>query len=166
MCKLGIGLDRITANFGLGCEDMSWSDNGCTFQRKIHALLNEVTEISNNHSGACESQSKIVDDAISISDQQAVCMAHYLLRHEGMFVGSSTAMNLAGALIVASSMPVGSNVVTVICDGGQRHTQRFWNRSFVEKWGLVWPGAIEGDDGIVDSRKNKDIDILQILGIA
>ena len=86
-------------------------------------------------------QSKIIDDALSISDQQAVLMAHYLLRHEGLFVGSSSAMNIAGALIAASQMPEGSNIVTVVCDGGQRHTSRFWNRDFVvNEWGLRWPG--------------------------
>ena len=89
----------------------------------------------------------IIDDALSITDQQAVVTAHYLLRHEGLFVGSSTAMNVAGAVITAMSMPRGSNVVTVACDGGMRHTSRFWNRDFVEGRGLVWPeeGALTGE---------------------
>ncbi|KAL3773353.1 hypothetical protein ACHAWO_011002 [Cyclotella atomus] len=155
----GIGLDRITANFGLGCTDITWRCGDKSFRRTIDAVLNEnTTKISTNEQVAEES--KIIDDAISITDQQAVYVAHYLLRHEGLFIGSSSAMNIAGALITASSMPSGSNVVTVVCDGGQRHTSRFWNQEFITEWGLKWPGR-ESD------RKNsaEDENILKVLGI-
>eukprot|EP00804_Cyclotella_cryptica_P022746 CCRYP_004990-RC/>CCRYP_004990-RC protein AED:0.42 eAED:0.43 QI:0/0/0/0.66/0/0/3/0/620 len=146
----GIGLDRITANFGLGCIDMDWSDEGSlnrdkgfigNFGRMISTFLKNDTRTPINSGTASTKQSKIVDDAVSITDQQAVYMAHYLLRYEGLFVGSSSAMNIAGAIIVANAMPAGSNVVTVVCDGGQRHTSRFWNKAFIEEWGLKWPGS-------------------------
>jgi len=180
----GIGLDRITANFGLGCDDIVWSNNNNndddvtdgggkgSFGNRISKLINNETVATtqpNNdqrQSTFSNSQSsKIIDDAISVTDQQAVHMAHFLLRHEGLFVGSSTAMNVVGALVAASEMPRGSNVVTVVCDGGQRHTGRFWNRDFVvEEWGLVWPGDddgdVVGDDG--ESAKRK---FLKLLGI-
>ncbi|KAL7447393.1 hypothetical protein ACHAXM_010603 [Skeletonema potamos] len=136
----GIGLDRITANFALGCEMIKWGKNA--FAKRIDEMTNgqNYQQLSSD-SAASTFQSKIIDDALTISDQQAVYMAHYLLRHEGLFVGSSSAMNVAGALIVASQMPEGSNIVTVVCDGGQRHTSRFWNRDFVVNvWGLKWPG--------------------------
>jgi len=120
----GIGLDRITRNFALGVER------------------------------------GVIDDAIRVSDQEAVDMAHWLLRYEGLFVGSSSAMNVVGALQMAirngddrndDSMEgntVGSSVVgeggccivTVICDGGQRHLTRFWNPEFIRGAGLQWPG--------------------------
>ena len=75
-----------------------------------------------------------------MSDQEAVDMAHWLLREEGLFVGSSSAMNVVGAFRVAASLPSNSNTVTIICDGGQRHVSRFWNRDFVVgDWGLKWP---------------------------
>lgn len=100
----GIGLDRVTANFAMGCD------------------------------------ASAIDDAVQVSDQEAVDMAHWLLREEGIFVGSSSAMNVAGAVRVASSMPQKSRIVTVICDGGQRHVSRFWNKEFVTEWGCLWPG--------------------------
>jgi len=153
----GIGLDRVTANFGLGCEMISWEKN--TFAKLINETSSDQNyeQISNNNASSTL-QSKIIDDALSISDQQAVHMAHHLLRHEGLFVGSSSAMNVAGALIVASQMPEGSNIVTVVCDGGQRHTSRFWNRDFVvNEWGLKWPG-----DYVTNPLEH---DILHQLGI-
>lgn len=152
----GIGLDRITANFGLGCEMIRWDKRA--FAKRIDETANDhnYQQLSND-SASTTLQSKIIDDALSISDQQAVYMAHYLLRHEGLFVGSSSAMNVAGALIVASQMPEGSHIVTVVCDGGQRHTSRFWNRDFVVKWGLSWPG---------DKTDPLEQDILHQLGVS
>jgi cysteine synthase len=85
-----------------------------------------------------------MDDAIQVSDQEAVDMAHYLLQTEGLWVGSSSAMNVVGAIRTALSLPSGSTVVTVICDAGQRHVARFWNRTFITEWGLAWPGDNEG----------------------
>lgn len=81
-----------------------------------------------------------MDGAIRVSDQEAVDMAHYLLKVEGLWVGSSSAMNVVGAIRTALDLPYGSNVVTMVCDGGQRHTTRFWNPEFIEKnRELIWP---------------------------
>jgi cysteine synthase A len=81
-----------------------------------------------------------IDAAVRVTDQDAVDMAHYVLRTEGLWIGSSSAMNLVGAVHVAKRLPAASNVVTVICDGGQRHVTRFWNPSFIRDRGLIWPG--------------------------
>lgn len=80
-----------------------------------------------------------IDRSIRVTDQEAVDMAHWMLRTEGLWMGSSSAMNCVGALRVALDLPSGSNVVTMICDGGQRHATRFWNPDFVKDWGLKWP---------------------------
>jgi cysteine synthase A len=161
----GIGLDRVTANFGLGCEIIDWStetNNTKAFGRCIidglrkGSVTTDNTRRLANKNRVTKLSSKIIDDAISITDQQAVYMAHYLLRKEGLFVGSSTAMNIVGALIVAMSMPEKSNIVTVVCDSGARHTNRFWNKEFiVNEWGLKWP---EGEDMNTDN-------VLELLGL-
>lgn len=86
--------------------------------------------------------SDIFDDAIRVTDQEAVDMAHWLLKEEGLFIGSSSAMNIYGAIRVeldAKAVERPSNIVTVVCDGGQRHLTRFWNRHFIIDWGLQWP---------------------------
>ena len=86
----------------------------------------------------------VIDDAIRVTDQEAVDIAHWLLREEGLFVGSSSAMNVIGAIRAVIDARENNvefhNVVTIICDGGQRHLSRFWNREFIIKWGLKWPG--------------------------
>ena len=82
-----------------------------------------------------------IDRAIRVTDQEAVDMAHWILRTEGLWIGSSSAMNLVGAIRTALALPEGSSVVTIVCDGGQRHSTRFWNPRFVQEWGLQWPSA-------------------------
>eukprot|EP00797_Seminavis_robusta_P025447 Sro443_g144080.1 Cysteine synthase (295) ;mRNA; r:36180-37064 len=81
-----------------------------------------------------------VDDAIQVSDQEAIDMAHFLLQTEGLWVGSSSAMNVVGAIRVALQLEPDSNVVTIICDSGSRHATRLWNRDFIVGRGLEWPG--------------------------
>ena len=80
-----------------------------------------------------------IDRAIRVTDQEAVDMAHWILRTEGLWIGSSSAMNLVGAIRTALMLPEGSSVVTIVCDGGQRHATRFWDPRFVQEYGLQWP---------------------------
>jgi len=100
-----------------------------------------LDRITKNFSLGIESNS--IDDALRISDQEAVDMAHWLLREEGLFIGSSSAMNVVGAAKLAhgacGEINKSQSIVTVICDGGQRHLSRFWNRDFIIREGLEWP---------------------------
>lgn len=61
-----------------------------------------------------------IDGAFRGTDQEALDMAYYLLRREGIFVGPSAALNVVGAVKLARQLPQGSTVVTVLCDGGER----------------------------------------------
>jgi cysteine synthase len=80
-----------------------------------------------------------------VSDQEAVDMAHWLLHNEGLWIGSSSSMNVVGAIqsIQLLQLPIGSTIVTIVCDMGSRHVTRFWNPAFIRSWGLRWPGDIE-----------------------
>ena len=61
-----------------------------------------------------------VDSAVRVSDQEALEMAHHLLRHEGVFLGSSAAVNCVAAVKVARTLPPKSSVVTILCVTWQR----------------------------------------------
>lgn len=91
------------------------------------------------HNFAIGFDAGVMDDAVLVTDQEAIDIAHWLLKEEGLFVGSSSAMNIIGALRVAIDMSKSSHIVTVVCDGGQRHLTRFWNREFIIGSGLKWP---------------------------
>ena len=72
-----------------------------------------------------------VDDALQVDDRAMVEMAYWLLREEGLFVGGSAALNLVGAARYARTLPEGSTVVTILCDGGERYRSRLWNAAWL-----------------------------------
>jgi cysteine synthase A len=76
-------------------------------------------------------QHAIIDDAVKVSDRESVEMASYLLRNEGLFVGSSSAVNCVGAVKAARKLGPGHTIVTILCDGGQRHLSKFHNAQYL-----------------------------------
>jgi cysteine synthase A len=78
-----------------------------------------------------------IDRAIRGTDAQAIEMAHWLLDHEGIFVGGSSGLNVFGAVQVAKELPEGSTVVTILCDGGQRYLSRIFNDAWLREQGFA-----------------------------
>ena len=72
-----------------------------------------------------------LDDAIRIDDRTMVEMAAWLLREEGLYIGGSAALNVAGAARYARTLPPNSAVVTILCDGGERYRSRIWNAEWL-----------------------------------
>ena len=66
---------------------------------------------------ACSAQAR-VDAAVKASDQEATEMAAYLLRNDGLFVGSSSAVNCVGAVKAARWLGPGHTVVCLCCNSG------------------------------------------------
>ena len=77
--------------------------------------------------------------------QEAVDMAHFLLQNEGLWVGSSSAVNCVGAVKVARTLGRGERVVTILCDGGHRHLSKFYDPQFLASNDLHIPGALDED---------------------
>jgi cysteine synthase A len=67
-----------------------------------------------------------IDDAVRVTDDQSVRMAKHLVDHDGLFVGSSSAVNCVAAYKYAKLLGPGHVVVTVLCDSGSRHLSKFW----------------------------------------
>ena len=78
-----------------------------------------------------------IDDAVRVSDQEAVEMAYYLMRNEGLFVGYSASLNVVGAVKVAKGLPAGSTVVTILCDGGERYLSKIYDDKWLVQQDLV-----------------------------
>lgn len=72
---------------------------------------------------------KFIDESIRVNDNQAIRMAKYLSVNDGLFVGSSTAINAVAAIQVAKTLPHGSNIVIIACDSGSRHLSKFWKEA-------------------------------------
>ncbi|KAG6035667.1 Cysteine synthase 2, partial [Claviceps citrina] len=70
----------------------------------------------------------LIDDAVRVTDEQACRMARWLVEKDGLFVGSSSAVNCVAAVVTAMALPERSRVVTMLCDSGARHVSKFWKR--------------------------------------
>lgn len=72
--------------------------------------------------------SDLIDDAVKITDAQAQRMARWLCEKDGIFVGSSSAVNCYAAVKTALELGPGHRVVTILCDSGMRHLSKFWKQ--------------------------------------
>jgi cysteine synthase A len=77
-----------------------------------------------------------IDDAFTLGDQDSVTVAYYVKKHDNIVVGSSSALNLAGALKVAAEAGPGKRVLTMLCDGGDRAFSKLYNPEFLASKGL------------------------------
>lgn len=78
----------------------------------------------------------LVDDAFRVLDRESVEMASYLLRNEGLFLGSSAAVNCVGAVKAARKLGPGHTIVTILCDGGHRHLSKFHSKEYLRNLNL------------------------------
>jgi len=80
-----------------------------------------------------------VDKAYNISDNEALPIVFDLLKEEGLCMGSSTGINIAGAIRMAKDMGPGKTIVTILCDVGNRYQSKLYNPEFLESKGLPVP---------------------------
>ena len=78
-----------------------------------------------------------VDDAVHVEDAETVRFVYRLLHEEGLFLGSTSGINVAAAMRVARELGPGHTVVTVLCDGGARYQSRLFNRAWLGQKGLA-----------------------------
>jgi cysteine synthase A len=84
-----------------------------------------------------------VDKAYQIPDEEAVPIVFDLLEHEGLCVGGSTGINIAGAIRLAKDLGPGHTIVTVLCDYGTRYQSKLFNPDFMRSKNLPVPQWLE-----------------------
>jgi len=84
-----------------------------------------------------------IDDAYQISDEEAVPIIFDLLEHEGLCLGGSTGINVAGAIRLARALGPGHTIVTVLCDYGTRYQSKLFNPDFMRSKNLPVPAWLE-----------------------
>jgi cysteine synthase A len=80
-----------------------------------------------------------LDDAYQVPDAEALPVLFDLLSEEGLCLGGSSAINVAGAIRLARDLGPGKTIVTVLCDSGQRYQSKLWNPEFLRGKGLPVP---------------------------
>jgi cysteine synthase len=84
-----------------------------------------------------------IDVAYQIRDEEAVPVIFDLLEHEGLCMGGSTGINVAGAIRLAKEMGPGHTIVTILADFGTRYQSKLFNPDFLREKGLPVPEWLE-----------------------
>jgi cysteine synthase len=125
---------RIAAADPLGAAIYSWIRFG-----KLESHGTSITEgigqgrVTGNLEGAP------IDDAYQVPDEEALPLIFDLLQHEGLCMGGSTGINVAGAIRMAKDMGPGHTIVTILCDYGNRYHSKLFNPTFLREKGLPVP---------------------------
>jgi cysteine synthase len=84
-----------------------------------------------------------IDAPYQIPDEEAVPIVFDLLKDEGLFLGGSSGINVAGAIRLARELGPGHTIVTILADSGQRYASKLFNPEFLRSKGLPTPSWIE-----------------------
>jgi cysteine synthase A len=80
-----------------------------------------------------------VDIAFQVPDEEALPIMFGLLREEGLSLGTSSGVNVAGAIRLAKELGPGHTIVTILCDGAHRYASKIFNVAFLKEKGLPYP---------------------------
>jgi cysteine synthase len=125
---------RVAAADPAGAAMYSWFRHG-----ELKSQGSSITEgigqgrVTKNLEGAP------VDDAYCIADAEALPVIFDLLKHEGLCLGGSSGINVAGAIRLARDLGPGHTVVTILADSGTRYQSKLFNPAFLKRKGLPCP---------------------------
>ena len=84
-----------------------------------------------------------IETQYRISDEEALPLIYDLLLNEGLLLGGSSAINVAGAIRLARDLGPGHTIVTILCDSGQRYQSKIWNPVFLKEKNLPVPSWLD-----------------------
>src|SRR3546814_6530 len=84
-------------------------------------------------------EGRTVDAPFQIPDEEAIPLVFDLLEQEGLCLGASSRVNVAGALRLARQLGPGHTIVTILCDGGMRYHSNLFTHTFLREKGLPVP---------------------------
>ncbi len=125
---------RIVLADPMGAALYNWYKHG-----ELKAEGNSITEGIGQGRVTANLVGAPIDDALQISDTEALPLVFDLLRHEGLCVGGSSGINIAGAIRIAREMGPGHTIVTLLTDGGQRYQSKLFNPAFLKERNLPYP---------------------------
>jgi len=87
-----------------------------------------------------------IDDAFNIPDREWLPVLWELIGREGLYVGTSSGINVAGAIRLAQQLGPGHTVVTLLCDSASRYESKLFNAAFMGERGLPLPAWLQTGD--------------------
>ncbi len=118
-----------------GSAMFAWFDHG-----ELKSEGDSITEGIGQGRVTANLEGLTVEHAFRIPDAEALEQVFDLAEHEGLLVGGSAGVNVAGAIRLARGLGPGRTIVTILCDGGQRYASKLFNPDFLRARGLPTPG--------------------------
>ena len=125
---------RIAAADPMGAAIYSWIKNG-----ELKAEGSSITEGIGQGRVTANLEGAPIDDAYQIPDEEALPIIFDLLEHEGLCMGGSTGINIAGAIRMAKDLGPGHTIVTILADYGTRYQSKLFNPEFLKSKRLPTP---------------------------
>jgi cysteine synthase A len=125
---------KIAAADPMGAAIYSWIKTG-----ELTSHGSSITEGIGQNRVTANLEGAPIDDAYEISDAEALPLIFDLLQHEGLCMGGSTGINVAGAIRMAKEMGRGHTIVTILCDYGTRYQSKLFNPAFLRSKDLPVP---------------------------
>jgi cysteine synthase len=125
---------RIAAADPMGAAMYSWIKHGT-----LAFEGSSITEGIGQNRVTANMEGAPIDDAYQISDEEMLPVVFDLLEHEGLCMGGSTGVNVAGAIRLAKDMGPGHTIVTILADYGTRYQSKLFNPEFLRSRNLPVP---------------------------
>jgi cysteine synthase A len=125
---------RIAAADPMGANMYHWYKHG-----ELRSEGTSITEGIGQGRVTANLQDAPIDDAYQISDAEALPIVFDLLQDEGLVLGGSSGINIAGAMRMAQDLGPGHTIVTILCDYGTRYQSKLFNPEFLKQQGLPCP---------------------------
>ena len=158
ICAVGTGgtlagtamaLKALKPSIKIGCADpmgaamFSWFTSG-----ELKMAGSSISEGIGQGRVTANIKDAPVDMAFQIADEEAVPIVFDLLEYEGLCLGGSSGVNVAGAIRMAREMGPGHTIVTILCDYGTRYQSKLFNPAFLRSKGLPVPAWLEREASV------------------
>ena len=144
MAGVGFALKAMNPAIKIAVTDpMGSALYGFYAEGRLHAEGSSVTEGIGQGRITANLEGAPVDGAYRISDEEALPIVFDLAEHEGLLLGGSSGINVAGAMRLARDLGPGHTIVTILCDSGTRYQSKLFNPTFLRAKGLPVPRWIE-----------------------
>lgn len=102
---------------------------GTRTRKQVDTIVEGIgcNRLTANFAEGCDT----INEAIRVTDEEAVLMSRYLVHHEGLMLGTSSAVHCAAAVKLARKMKPGSVITTLLCDSGERYMSKLYNKEYL-----------------------------------
>ena len=151
LAGVGLALKAMNPDVRIAVTDpMGSALYGFYAQGRLQAEGNSITEGIGQGRITANLEGAPIDGAYQVGDREALPIVFDLAEHEGLLLGGSSGINVAGAMRLARDLGPGHTVVTILCDSGTRYQSKLFNPAFLRGKGLPVPGWLE-NRGAIDA---------------